>query len=58
VIEHLGNYRDLFRQVHRILKPGGLFVLTTANVLNLKSRLRPVLTGFASLFGPLPVKNS
>ena len=58
VIEHLENYRALFRQVHRILKPGGLFVVTTPNVLNLKSRLRYFLTGFASLFGPLPVKNA
>jgi SAM-dependent methyltransferase len=57
VIEHLENYRDLLRQVHRILKPGGLFVITTPNVLNLKSRIRYFFTGFASLFGPLPVKN-
>jgi SAM-dependent methyltransferase len=57
VIEHLENFRDLLRQVHRTLKPGGLFVLTTPNVLNLKSRIRYFFTGFASLFGPLPVKN-
>jgi 2-polyprenyl-3-methyl-5-hydroxy-6-metoxy-1,4-benzoquinol methylase len=40
VIEHLENYRELFRQVYRILKPGGLLVVTTPNVLNLKSRIR------------------
>ena len=57
VVEHLENYRDLFRQVNRILKPGGVFVVTTPNVLNLKSRMRYFFTGFASLFGPLPVKN-
>lgn len=57
VVEHLENYRDLFRQVNRVLKPGGLFIVTTPNVLNLKSRMRYFCTGFASLFGPLPVKN-
>lgn len=58
VIEHLENYHDLIRQVHRVLKPGGVFVVTTPNVLNLKSRVRYLFTGFASLFGPLPVKNT
>ena len=57
VIEHLENYRALFRQVSKVLKPGGIFVVTTPNVVNLKSRIRYLFTGFASLFGPLPVKN-
>ena len=57
VIEHLENYRALIREAHRVLKPGGLLVLTTPNVLNAYSRLRYVASGFANLFGPLPVKN-
>lgn len=57
VIEHLENFRALMRDVHRVLKPGGLFVLTTPNILNVKSRLRFFASGFYNLFGPLPVKN-
>ncbi|HEX9395520.1 MAG TPA: class I SAM-dependent methyltransferase [Burkholderiales bacterium] len=56
VIEHLENFRALLREAHRVLKPGGLLVLTTPNVLNAYSRLRYVASGFANLFGPLPVK--
>ena len=58
VVEHLENYRALIRQVYKTLKPGGIFIVTTPNVLNLKSRVRYLFTGFASLFGPLPVKNA
>jgi len=32
-------------------------VVTTPNVLNMKSRLRYLVCGFTNLFGPLPVKN-
>ena len=39
------------------MKPGGLLVVTTPNVLNAYSRLRYLACGFANLFGPLPSKN-
>jgi ubiquinone/menaquinone biosynthesis C-methylase UbiE len=58
VIEHIEHYRQTIREVFRILKPGGLFVLTTPNVLNLRSRMRYLLFGFFSLFGPLHVRES
>ncbi len=57
VLEHVENYRAVLREIRRVLKPGGLMVVTTPNVLNMKSRLRYLVTGFANLFGPLPVKN-
>jgi ubiquinone/menaquinone biosynthesis C-methylase UbiE len=57
VIEHLENYRALLREANRVLKPGGLLVVTTPNVLNAYSRLRYLVCGFANLFGPLPSKN-
>jgi ubiquinone/menaquinone biosynthesis C-methylase UbiE len=57
VVEHLENYRGVIREMHRILRPGGLAVITTPNVLNANSRLRYLVSGFANLFGPLPVKN-
>lgn len=52
-IEHLERYREAIREIHRILKPGGVAIITTPNVLNLRSRLRYLTFGFASLFGPL-----
>src|SRR6185295_4914640 len=58
VVEHLERYRDVLREIHRVMKPGGICILTTPNVLNLNSRLRYLWFGFANLFGPLPVRNS
>ncbi|MDQ6998972.1 MAG: class I SAM-dependent methyltransferase [Mariprofundus sp.] len=55
VAEHLENYRAIVREVHRILKPGGVIVLTTPNILNMKSRMRFLTNGFWSMFGPLHV---
>jgi SAM-dependent methyltransferase len=58
VVEHLERYREVLRDIYRVVKPGGLCVLTTPNILNLNSRLRFLWFGFWNLFGPLPVKNS
>jgi SAM-dependent methyltransferase len=55
VVEHLENYRAILREINRILKPGGVVTITTPNVLNLKSRMRFLTTGFWSMFGPLHV---
>ncbi|MBI5345126.1 MAG: class I SAM-dependent methyltransferase [Deltaproteobacteria bacterium] len=57
VIEHVENFHSMLREANRVLKKGGLFVVTTPNVLNMKSRLRFFVSGFFNLFGPLPVKN-
>lgn len=58
VVEHLENYRRIVREIHRVLKPGGVVVLSTPNILNINSRLRFLWFGFWNLFGPLPVRNS
>jgi ubiquinone/menaquinone biosynthesis C-methylase UbiE len=58
VIEHIEHYRHTFREILRILKPGGTLVVTTPNVLNLRSRIRYLLFGFFSLFGPLHLRES
>src|SRR5258708_12713507 len=54
-IEHLEQTRFLLREIHRVLEPGGLAIITTPNILNLRSRLRYLMTGFFNLFGPLPI---
>jgi len=58
VIEHVENHRAVLREIARVLRPGGLVVITTPNILNLKSRLRFLFFGFWNLFGPLHVSAS
>lgn len=53
VIEHLEHYRSALREMHRVLRPGGVCIISTPNVLNLRSRLRYLFFGFFNLFGPL-----
>src|SRR5207244_9965482 len=54
-IEPLEQTRSLLREIHRVLEPGGLALITTPNILNLRSRLSYLLIGFLNLFGPLPI---
>lgn len=44
-LEHIENYHHTVREFHRVLKPGGTLVVSTPNPLNIKSRLRFLLTG-------------
>ncbi len=53
-IEHLQDQFQFVRECGRILKPGGVLVLSTPNILNLGSRLKFMLSGFYSLF-PRPI---
>jgi SAM-dependent methyltransferase len=46
VIEHIENQPQLIREIARVLKPGGLVLISTPNILNMLSRLRFVFTGF------------
>jgi SAM-dependent methyltransferase len=46
VIEHIENQPQLIREIHRVLKPGGVVVLSTPNILNVMSRFRFLFTGF------------
>jgi ubiquinone/menaquinone biosynthesis C-methylase UbiE len=54
----LENYRKVIREVFRVLQPGGVAVFSTPNILNLRSRLRYLSSGFYNLFGPLAADES
>ena len=45
-IEHLENHFSFLREIRRILKPGGILVLTTPNITALRSRVRFFGSGF------------
>ncbi|HMH26050.1 MAG TPA: class I SAM-dependent methyltransferase [Gemmatimonadaceae bacterium] len=53
VIEHVEDQFAFTRELHRILRPSGLAIISTPNVLNLNSRWRNLHSGFATLFDPL-----
>jgi SAM-dependent methyltransferase len=45
-IEHLENHFSFLREMCRVLKPGGILVLTTPNITALRSRVRFFGSGF------------
>ncbi len=53
-VEHLQDQFEFVRECRRVLKPGGMLVLSTPNILNMASRLKYLLTGFYSLV-PRPI---
>jgi SAM-dependent methyltransferase len=55
VIEHVEDQFAFLREAFRVLRPHGMMVLSTPNVLNMNSRWRTLHSGFAQLFDPLPL---
>ena len=53
VIEHIKDQFAFTRELYRIVKPGGVVIVSTPNVLNLNSRVRYLHSGFTVLFDPL-----
>jgi SAM-dependent methyltransferase len=49
-VEHLRNPFAFVAEVGRVLKPGGTFIITTPNVLNIRSRWRFFFSGFYNKF--------
>jgi SAM-dependent methyltransferase len=49
-VEHLENPWHLVREASRVLRPGGTFIVTTPNILNLRSRLSNLLYGYPNYF--------
>ncbi len=46
VIEHVGNPLHWLREINRVLKPGGVVIVSTPNLLNWKQKLWFVFTSF------------
>lgn len=57
VMEHLVSPDRLFSECARVLNDGGLFAMSTPNILSLKSRLRFLACGFFYSFKPLDLEN-
>ncbi len=58
VIEHLRNPYDVMRELNRILRPRGGLILSTPNILNLKSRMRFLIEGCWEYFREIPLEHS
>jgi len=57
VSEHIIDHEVFFKELSRILKPNGQLLLTTPNILSLKSRIRFLFKGFYYSFNPLELSN-
>jgi SAM-dependent methyltransferase len=56
-VEHIENPHHLVREFSRLVKRGGYLILTTPNVMTIKSRLRFLFYSYLDyfkFFGPLP----
>jgi len=53
VMHHLPDPLPALKEIHRILKPGGIMILEYANSTNFKSRIRSLLTGQPILLTPI-----
>lgn len=52
IIEHIENPWKLFRDVKNVIEPNGLFIISTPNVLSIKSKIRFLVSGFFEWFTP------
>jgi SAM-dependent methyltransferase len=55
VVEHVEDRFAFLRELRRVVRPGGLVIVTTPNTLNASSRVRALTWGFPLLYDPLPL---
>lgn len=52
-LEHIENPANAIREFARILAPGGLFIVSVPNIMNIEERLKWLLGGYTSHFKPI-----
>ena len=52
-LEHIENPANAIREFARLLKPGGILVVSVPNIMNIEERLKWLFTGYTSHFKPL-----
>jgi SAM-dependent methyltransferase len=52
-LEHVENVQHAIREFARVLRPGGQFVTSVPNILNIEERLKLLLYGYTSHFKPI-----
>ena len=57
-VEHLENPWHLVREANRVLKNQGTLILTTPNILSIRSRLSYLLRGYPNYFNYMVQRNS
>ena len=57
VIEHLADIPHVLREISRVMRPGGIAIVTTPNRLNVSSRIHYLLSGYyKGRRAPLPYR--
>jgi SAM-dependent methyltransferase len=58
VVEHLKNPYEVMKEISRVLKKGGRLILSTPNILSLKSRIRYLFEGNYEYFREPPLEQA
>jgi len=52
-LEHIENPQQAMREFARVLRPGGMLIVSVPNILNIEERLKWLIHGYTSHFKPI-----